>query len=81
MYFWSHGLLKTWLHECLKSDVSENPLTSNILKMPNDCWSLNGSTFTKFIDHCEGNLDKKESLLVICKILGLFVNILTADDK
>ena len=47
---------------------------------PKHCWNLHECTLIKFIDHCEGYWVGK-SLLVICKILGLFVNTLNSDDK
>ena len=45
-----------WLDKCLESRVSEDPLTSNMVNGPKLCWNLNDSTFTVFIDACEGNL-------------------------
>ena len=60
--FWTYRLRKTWLDKCLKSDISEDPSTSNIVNSPRHCWSLNGSTFTKFFDHSEDNsVDKSLS--------------------
>ena len=53
--FWTYGLEKIWLDNCLKSPISEDPSTSNMVKRPKHCWNLNGSTFTKFIHHCESN--------------------------
>ena len=44
------------------------------------CSNLNESTFTKFISHSEGSSIGK-SLLVIHKILRLFANTLTVNDK
>ena len=76
MCFWSYGLRKTWLGKCLKSAVSQDRLTSNMVYGPKHCWNLRNSTFTIFLDHCES-----KSLVLICKILGLLVNTLTADDK
>ena len=55
MYFWAYGLRKTWLDKCLRSPVLEDPLTSNMVNGPKDCWNLNESTFTIFIYACEGN--------------------------
>ena len=55
MYFWTYGLRKTWLDNCLKSAVSEDPSTSNMRKGPKHYWNLNDSTFTILIDHCESN--------------------------
>ena len=54
MYFRNYGLWKTWLHECLKSFVSENPAKSNMVKGTKQCWNLTLSSFTIFIDHSEG---------------------------
>ena len=42
---------KVWL----KIPVLEDPLKSNMVKGPKHCWNLNDSTFTMFIDHCQGN--------------------------
>ena len=37
MSFQNYGLRKTWLDKCLKSPVSEDPLTSNIGNGPKHC--------------------------------------------
>ena len=42
---------KTWSDKCLKSPVSEDPSTSNMVNMPNHCWNLHDSWFIKIIDH------------------------------
>ena len=55
MYFRNYGHGNTWLDKSLKSLVSEDPLTSNVVNEPKHCFNLNESTFTIFIDHCEGN--------------------------
>ena len=55
MCFGSYGLRKPWLHKCLKSPVSEDPSESNMVNRPKHCSNLNHSTFTIFIDQCEGN--------------------------
>ena len=55
MYFWTYRGGKTWLDKCLKSSVSEDSLTSNMVNGPKHCWHLNGSNFTIFIGHCEDN--------------------------
>ena len=55
MYFRKYGHRKTWLRKCLKSPVVEEPLTSNVVNGPKHCLNLNGTIFTIFIDHCEGN--------------------------
>ena len=51
-----YGLQKTWLNKCLKSPVSENSSTSNVVNVPKDCWNLGDSAFNIFIDHYEENL-------------------------
>ena len=50
MYFWFYGPWKNWLDKCLKSPVSEDPSTSNMLNSPKKCSKLNDSAFTIFID-------------------------------
>ena len=46
---------KTGLDNSLKSPVSEDPSTSNMLNGLKHCWNLNDSSFTIFIDHWERN--------------------------
>ena len=46
---------KTWLDKSLKSPVSENPSTSNMVNVPKHGWNLHHSTFIIFIDQCQGN--------------------------
>ena len=55
MYFWTYGLRNTWLDKCLKSPVSEDPSASNTTKGPKNCWKLDDSALTIFIDPCEDN--------------------------
>ena len=55
MYFSTYGHRKTWLEECLKSSVSEDPSTSNIVNGPKHRSKLNDSTIAIFIDTCESN--------------------------
>ena len=81
MYFWTYGLRKTWLDKCLKSPVWEDPSTSNMENGPNHCWNLNDSTFIIFIYPIWRPFRLKKSLWVIWKILILFFNPLTVDDK
>ena len=40
MYFRNYGLPKTWLDQCLKSPVSEDPTKSNMVNVPNHCSNL-----------------------------------------
>ena len=55
MYFGYYGLPKTWLDQCLKSPVSEDPSKSNMVNAPKHCSKFNDSPFTIFIDHWKGN--------------------------
>ena len=55
IYFWNYGLRKRWLDKCLKSPVFEDLSRSNMLNGPKHYCILDGTTFTIFIDHCEGN--------------------------
>ena len=55
MYFRNFGLQNTWLDQCLKSPVSEDPSKSNMVNVPKHCGNLKDSSFTIFIDHWEGN--------------------------
>ena len=81
IYLWTYGLHKTWLDNCLKSPVSEDPSTSNMVNGPKHCWNLNDTTITIFIDPSEDKFRSKKSLWVICKILGLLFNPLTPDYR
>ena len=49
----------TWLDKCLKSSVSENPSTSNMVNVHKHCLNLHRSTFIGFIDHWQGNCVRK----------------------
>ena len=55
MYFWTYILQNTCLDKSLKSPVSEDPSTSNMVNRPKHSWRLYDSTFTIFIDTCECN--------------------------
>ena len=81
IYFRNYGLGKLGLDKCLKSPVSGHPSKSSMVNEPSHCGNLNHSTFSIFIDQCEGNLSWKKSLLLISKIFGHFVNTLTAGHK
>ena len=54
MYFPYYGLQKTELSKSLRSPLSEDPSRRNMVKETEYCRSLNYTTFTIFIDHCEG---------------------------
>ena len=59
IYFRRYGSRKTLLDQCLKSRALRDPSQSKIINAPKYCWNMYGSTFTKFIDHCEGNWHAK----------------------
>ena len=40
MFFRNYGLPKTWLDQCLKSPVSEDPSKSNMVNAPKHCSNL-----------------------------------------
>ena len=81
MHFLTYGIRKTSSDKCFKSPVWEDPSTSNMENGPNHCWNLNDSTFIIFIYPIWRPFRLKKSLWVIWKILILFFNALTADDK
>ena len=47
--------VKTLSNKCLKSHVSEDNSTCNMVNVPKLCSNLHQGTFTIFIDHCQGN--------------------------
>ena len=55
MCFRHYGLLKTWLDQCLKSSVSEDPSKSNKLNAPKHCSNLENTSLTIFINNWEGS--------------------------
>ena len=55
MYFRNYGFPKTWLDQCLKSPVPEDPTKSNMVNVPKHCSNLRGTSFTIFINHWEVN--------------------------
>ena len=55
MYFPNYGLWDAWLDKCVKSPVTEDLLTGNVVNSPKHCFNLHNSTFTIFIDQFEGN--------------------------
>ena len=71
---------KTWLDNCLKKVFLEEPSRNNMVNGPKHFPNLNDSAFSIFIDHSKG-LRWEKLLIVICKILRLFGNIFTANEK
>ena len=47
--------LKLWLDKCLKSPLSEDPSTSNMVNVRNHFSSLHHMVFIIFIDLCQEN--------------------------
>ena len=52
---------------------AEDSSKSNMVDGPKHCWNLNHTTFSIFIDHCEGNpvekvsLSNMQNLLTFCE--------------
>ena len=46
---------KTCVDKCLKSSISVDHSTSNMVNVPKHCRNLHQSTFIWFIDQCQGN--------------------------
>ena len=55
MCFRNYGLRKKWFDKCLKTPVSDQTSTSNMVKGPKHICNLDDSTFTILIDHWEAN--------------------------
>ena len=52
-----------------------------MLNAPKNCLKLNGSIFVRFYVHSEIESAQKKILLVVYEISGLFLKILTSDEK
>ena len=52
MYLGNYGLRKRWLEKCLKTLVTDDTSTSNMVNGPKHCCILDDSILTIFIDHC-----------------------------
>ena len=48
MYFPNYGAQNTWFDKCLKSPISEHPLTLNMLKSSKHWLNMHDSTFIIF---------------------------------
>ena len=53
MYFRNYRLRNRWLDKFLKSPVTKNNLTGNLVNGSKHCFNVNDSV--NVIDHCEGN--------------------------
>ena len=67
-----------WLLKCLKSLTSTQLSVTNVLTGSKHCLNLHGTTIILFFPWIWDKLSWKKSALVRSKILGLFVNTLTA---
>ena len=71
---------KTQSDKCLKSPVSEDYSTSNMVNLPIHCWNLHHCTFTIYWSQPSWKSWKK-FLLLTWKILVLLVNTLAANEN
>ena len=78
-YFRNSWLQKRWLLKFLKSLTSEQLSVINLLMGSKHCLNLHGTTIILFFPWIWDKLSCKKSALVRSKILGLFVNTLTAE--
>ena len=67
MYFRIYRLPKKWLDKCIKTPVSEEASTNNIVNRPKHTCILGDSTFTIFIEHFEGNWVRKSLFWIYAK--------------
>ena len=59
MYFGNYGVPKTWLDQCLKTNVSEYRSKRNMANVRKHCSHLKHILFTTFIDHWKVNCPGK----------------------
>ena len=81
MYFGNYRLWKTWLDKYLKTRLSDEPSTDNMGNGWKTLLQSKRQHLQKIYSWVWRKLRWKKSVLVIYKILRLFVNTLTADDK
>ena len=62
MYFRNYGLLKTWLDQCLRSPVSEDPTKSNSVNAPKHCSNLKDTSLTYLSITAKSILSQKVSI-------------------
>ena len=79
MHLRNYRLRKTCLNKCVKSLVSEDPLTNNMVNRTKHS-NLNKITSSRLLNTVKA-INLEIICLVICKVLKLFVNTLTAHDK
>ena len=61
MHYGNYQLLKTWLHQCLKSCVSQDASTDNMANASKHGCNVYDNTFTRIINHSAGNSNRKSS--------------------
>ena len=71
MYFRNYRQRKTRLDKCLKTPVSEDVSTGDMVNSPKHSFNLNESVLIILSDHCEGNWVPKVTLRHM-KILQIF---------
>ena len=82
MYFRIYGPTRTWLDQCLKSLVSEDPSKSNMVNGPKYVEiSMKAPLPYLLINVKAIDLEKVSLRQMKCKILRLFFNILISDSK
>ena len=62
MYFRNYGLPKTWLDQCLKSPVSEDPTKSNMVNAPKHCSNLKDTSLPYLLITAQSIVLKKVSV-------------------
>ena len=80
MYFRNYRHPKTWLHQCLKRPILEDPTKSNMVNVPKHSSNLK-DTSLPYLLITGKSLVLQKSLLVISKISKLFPNTLCAKGK
>ena len=80
MYFRKYGSRKTWLNKCLKSPVSDDRSTFNMVNWPKHLFTQRQLLYHIRWSLCR-KLPWKKSLVVTCKVFRVFVNTLTTDDE
>ena len=80
MYFRNYELQKTWLDQCLKSPVSEDPTKSNTVNAPKHCSNLKDTSLPYLLITGKSIVLQNVSRSHI-QNLKMFPNILCANGK
>ena len=81
MYIRNYRLPETWLHKCLKKFHLRRPFNKQHSKRSQTLLKPALQHLHYIYWWLRRKLSWKKSVLVICKMLGLFLKTLTADDK